>query len=146
MRTNVVILLSFLLISCNQRDGAFKLCGVGISKPYYYTGLTYKGEIYSIEKEINEIYTRVESNNNGIAKVRFKVNCEGQIGDFHYEEYDNNYIKTQLNDSIELQLINGVSQLSDWIPGKNDDGDGVNSHSFLSFRIVDGKIIEILPK
>ncbi|MFZ1751180.1 MAG: hypothetical protein WAU01_13340 [Saprospiraceae bacterium] len=122
------------------------LCGVGKVMPYYYTGLKYRGEIYEIERVIKEKYIRVRSGNSGIAKIRFKVNCEGDIGDLNYEEYDMNYVKTLLNDSIESQLMVIVSQLSDWIPGVDRDGNSLNSHSFLSFRIQDGEIKEILPK
>ncbi len=57
-----------------------------------------------------------------------------------------NYNKVELNDSIELQIINSVSKLNKWIPGVDDNGNPVNSHSFLLFRIIDGEIIEILPK
>lgn len=146
MKKILVLTTIAILSSCNQKNQSFHLCGLGITKPYYYTGLKYVGEIYQIEKEIRNKYNRVYTNNNGIARVRFKVNCEGLIGDLYYEEYDMQYRPTELNDSIKLQLIDGVSNLSQWIPGTNDDGDPVNSHSFLSFRIMNGEIIEILPK
>ena len=121
MRKNLLFLIIGLCsISCNERETDFELCGFGIVKPYYFTGLEYKGEIYQIEKEIKEHWVSPETNNNGIAKVRFKVNCHGHIGDLHYEEYDTNYVQTQLHETIESQLIEKVSQLSDWIPGVNE--------------------------
>jgi len=146
MKIIPIIFTIIILSSCSQDNQRFNLCGLGLTKPYYYTGLKYSGEIFRIEKEIKANYESVSYNNNGIAKVRFKVDCKGKIGDLKYEEFDMNYNKVQLNDSIELQIMNGVSKLNKWIPGKDDNGNPVNSHSFLSFRIIDGEIIEILPK
>lgn len=146
MKKGIPIIILIYLISCNQKKEEFSLCGLGITKPYSYTGLQYKGEIYKIEKEIRDKFQVVQTKNSGIAKIRFKVNCHGQIGDLHYESYDENYVKIELNDTIKLQLIEGVSGLRDWIAGTDDKGEKINSHSFLSFRIENGKIKEILPK
>lgn len=146
MKISIGLIILLALFSCNQRVEDLELCGMGIVKPYYVTGLQYKGEIYEIEKEIRGKFVPVKSNNTGIARVRFKVNCEGELGDIHYEEYNMEYVKTPLNDSIEMQLVKTVSQLSDWIPGVDDNGNEINSHSFLAFRIVNGEIVEILPK
>ena len=147
MKKIILITITAVLVSCNSQKTDFELCGLGIKvMPYYFTGLKYDGEIYKIEKELKKQWIIPKTNNNGIAKVRFKVNCHGDIGDLHYQEYDTNYIQTQLNDSIEIQLMKSVSELSDWITGVDDDGKACNSHSFLSFRIENGHIIEILPK
>jgi len=146
MNKNILVLILGFLVSCGQGKSDFELCGFNVVKPYYVTGLKYSGEIFEIEKEIKKEWIIPNANNNGIAKVRFKVNCHGVIGDLHYEEYDVNYIKTQLNDTIEKQLMNSVSKLADWIPGVDNSGNPCNSHSFLSFRIENGHIIEVLPK
>lgn len=142
--------LSFILLilfqACNGDTNTFSLCGIGVVKPYYFTGLRYKGEIYQIKKEFDEKFTKLSINDSGIAKVRFNVNCNGKLGDLSYEEYDLNYKKSNLNDSIELQITSITLDLDEWIPGVDDKGNPVNSHSFLSFRIKNGKIVEILPK
>lgn len=146
MKRIFLILIIGFIISCAKEKGRFELCGIGIVKPYYATGLKYNGEIYRIEKEIKTKWIVAKTNNNGISKVKFKVNCHGIIGDLNYEAYDSNYIQTQLNDTIMIKLMESVSKLSDWIPGVDDNGNTCNSHSFLSFRIENGNIIEILPK
>jgi len=140
------VICLFLLLSCTQDKSSFSLCGLGITEPYYFTGLKYTGEIYQIKKEFLSSYSPPATNSTGIAKVRFKVNCEGELGDMHYEEYDLDYVKTNLNDSIEHQVKSIVMGLDEWIPGTDEAGNTVNSHSFLALRIIDGKIIEILPK
>lgn len=133
------------LVACKQND--FKLCGLGVTRPYYYTGLDYEGGLYSKQKDILARYIPVKSGENtGIVKMYFKVNCNAEVGDFYYEEYNLDYQKTDLNDSIETQLMDGLRQLSNWIPGKDEKGNTVNSHTFLTFRIMNGEVIEILPK
>lgn len=132
------------MISCQQKK--FPLCGLGVVMPYYYTGLEYKGGIYEIEKEILSSYNIVKTQNNGIAKISFKVNCKGELGDLNYEAYDLSYNQTTLNDTIRSQLIAAISKLSDWSIGTDSEGNTVNSHSFLSFRIKEGEITQILPK
>ena len=145
-KTKLLLLLFLALQSCTQNKESFALCGMGIAKPYYYTGLKYKGEIYQIEKEVSKHYIPISTNNTGIAKIRFKVNCKGELEEIAYEEYNLNYQKVNLNDSLEVQIRSIVTGLNDWIPGMDEDGQTVNSHSFLSFRILDGQIQEILPK
>lgn len=144
MNKFLLIIVSLSLLSCQRSE--FDLCGIGIVKPYYSTGLEYEGGIYRIEKTISKHYKGVKENSTGIAKIRYKVNCHGEIGDLLYEEYDMNYLPTELNDSIQSQLMFAVSNLSEWIPGKNENGKAVNSHGFLSFRIEEGSLVEILPK
>jgi len=144
MKKIVYILILTTLIACNNSE--FELCGLGITKPYYYTGLSYKGGVYEIETQVSQAFEKVKTNSTGIAKIRFKINCKGNIGDLEYEEYDLNYMKTNLNDSIEILLTQSITNLTDWIPGKNSDNQNINSHSFLSFRIIEGEITEILPK
>jgi len=142
------LLLLFLLSLASCKDSSeFKLCGLGICKPYYFTGLSYQGGLYQVEKEIKAHYTPViDSSNNGVVRVSYKVNCEGELGDVTYETYNLDFAKADLNPRLTEQLVNAVSKLSAWNPGKIDGGNSVNSHGFLAFKIVNGEITEILPK
>jgi len=142
----ILILLFLVFYACGTDKNDYALCGIGITYPYYVTGLKYIGEIYQIEKEFQEKFIPLSSKDSGIARVRFDVNCDGKLGNIKCEAYDLNYQKSTLNDSIAYQLKSIVADLDDWIPGMDDDRNPVNSHSFLSFRIKDGKITEILPK
>jgi len=74
------------------------------------------------------------------------VNCHGDTGNFQYESYNLEYEKMDLNDSIEIQIRKITRGLDEWIPGRNDAGENVNSFKFLSFRLDNGIITEILPK
>ena len=142
----IVFILFIILLACHVKDEDFELCGIGILKPYYVTGLDYHGEIYAIEQAFNKNYVPPTDNNTGIVKIRFQVNCHGDTGNFQYESYNLEYEKMDLNDSIEIQIRKITRGLDEWIPGRNDAGENVNSFKFLSFRLDNGIITEILPK
>jgi len=142
----LLLVSTLITLSCHQSKDTFSLCGIGITMPYYESSLSYRGELYQIKKVFRQQFIPPSTKATGIAKARFKVNCEGELGEIKYEEYNLNYIKTELNDSIETQVINIVAGLQDWIPGTNRSGENINSHSFLALRIIDGEIVEFLPK
>lgn len=146
MKYTILLFFTLLLFSCHTGSGDFQLCGLGIVKPYYVTRLDYKGEIYSIDKAFEKDFISPKVNNNGIAKIRFHVNCKGETGNFIYEEYDTDYQTAELNDSIEVQITAITKKLNNWIPGIDDEGEPVNSFKFLSFRIENGVITELMPK
>jgi hypothetical protein len=124
------------------------LCGIGIKKPYYYTGLGYKGEIYAIKKIFELDYRPLldSEGNDGIIRISFDVNCKGVAGNFKMEQYTLDYKAAIIDEKISSQILMIVKSLNNWLPGKNDEGQYVNSFMFLSFRIVNGEIQEILPK
>lgn len=147
MRNFILLLLLFLNLSCSRSKDDFQLCGLGIAQPYYYTSLAYEGGFWEIKEKFYQEYQAVkEVNNSGVVKIRFYVNCRGEAGDYEMETYDFNYQKTVLNPKLTAQLMNITKQLDQWIPGKNEEGNALNSLKFFAFRIVDGEITEILPK
>jgi len=141
------ILTILVFFSCNKKSGELKLCELGILKPYYLTGLDYKGGIYAIKQKYKSKYIPViKGPNSGIVKIRFDVNCLGETGNFEFETYNLNYKSTTLNDSIVNQTLSIAKKLDDWIPGTNDDNENINSFKFIAIKIIHGEIKEILPK
>ncbi|MCF6361488.1 MAG: hypothetical protein L3J29_12095 [Cyclobacteriaceae bacterium] len=124
-----------------------ELCGLGILKPYYFTGLEYNGGMYAIkEKYINEYIPVKNGINSGIVKIRFDINCKGEAGNYEFETYNLKYEPTTLNDSIVNQTISIAKELDNWIPGTNDENENINSFKFIAIKISNGDIKEILPK
>lgn len=141
----VSTLVFVLLASCNSKND-FTLCFTS-KRPYYYPTLQYKGGFYKIKQHYYNNYTTIESqNNNGIVKIRFNINCKGISGNFHLETYSLEYKNTIISKKITDQLFFLTKSLNNWIPARDEDGETVNSHKFLAFRIVNGKLIDILPK
>jgi len=133
------------LFSCNNSD-EFELCNTSLH-PYYYPELKYEGDFYAIKKHFKEYYQPVlASDNSGIIRIRFQVNCKGESGNYNIETYDFNFKITQINKEITTQLLELTKSLDGWIPARNDDGKRVNSHKFLAFKVENGNLIEIMPK
>ncbi|WP_233900317.1 hypothetical protein [Tenacibaculum piscium] len=147
MKKLIYILILLLFFSCNRKSGELNLCGLGILKPYYVTGLDYKGGIYAIKEKYKQEYIPVKTGeNSGIVKIRFDVNCLGETGNFEFETYNLNYKSTTINNSIVNQTISIAKKLDHWIPGTNDDNENINSLKFIAIKLINGEIKEILPK
>ena len=147
MKILIYILIIIISFSCNRKSGELKLCGSGILKPYYLTGLDYEGGIYAIKEKYKNEYIPVEKGvNSGIIKIRFDVNCKGETGNFEFETYNLKYEPTTLNDSIINQAIFIAKKLDNWIPGTNDENENINSFKFIAIKLNKGEIKEILPK
>lgn len=142
-------ILFILFISCNfscNKNDSFKLCH-NKKYPYYYPTLGYKGGFYEIKQHFYKGYQEIKGeNNSGIVRIKFIVNCKGELGNLEVENYSLSYKKTNLNIKIIEQLINLTEKLKDWIPAVDNEGERIDSFKFYAFKIIDGKLIEILPK
>ena len=56
LRNLIYILVITIFFSCNRKSGELDLCGLGILKPYYLTGLDYKGGMYGIKEKYKKEY------------------------------------------------------------------------------------------
>ena len=147
MRNLIYILTIITFFSCNRKSGELALCGLGILKPYYLTGLDYEGGMFAIkEKYKTEYITVKEGQNSGIVKIRFDVNCKGETGNFEFETYNLKYQATIMNDSIVNQTVLIARKLNNWIPGTNAVNENINSFKFIAIKVINGEIKEILPK
>lgn len=134
-----------------QNNDEFVLCGDQLTHPYYHPELRYTGGFWEIKNHFQtnyqeSKYTNLE-NNSGVVTIQFVVNCAGKTGKFVTQSCDLNYSENQVNSLIVDDLLHLTKELTNWIAAKDDDTKvKVNSHTFLSFRVVNGKITEILPK
>jgi hypothetical protein len=146
MKIIIKLFLFCLLFSCSSNISEFKLCP-GKKRPYYYPTLEYKGSFHEIKRHFFSNYKTIDaSNNNGIVKIRFYINCKGETGDFFIDTYSLNYKRISITNKISNQLLYLTKDLKDWIPARNDEGEKINSHKFFAFKIIEGKLIDILPK
>lgn len=146
MKVFLNILLIICLYGCSSSTSNFELCG-GKLYPYYHPQLNYEGNFYAIKNAFYSNYSVIDSpNNTGIVKIRFHVNCNGNTGNFKVETYSLDFTKATLDSRISNQLLLVTQELEGWIPAINEDGEKVNSHKFFSFRIMKGKLVDILPK
>ena len=166
MNKNISLLFLFfsLIISCQSEkilhaqvgdiqfdakldDPGFKKCSEYAQQ--YYTegqGYQYEGEKYLIEEDLDKFYKIPQNTNgeNGYITVRFLVNCEGKTGLFRVSQMSDNYAEKLFPKEIISQLLNFTKNLNGWqnMKFKNKKFD---YYQYLTYKIEDGKVLEILP-
>jgi hypothetical protein len=129
-------------------DSGFKICTNETNIPQYYRfgkGLQYKGEKIAINKHFSENFkNRIQKNETGFLTIRFVVNCEGRTGRFRIEGMDNNYQKKKFDKELENQILKLTKQLNGWIVGELQ-GQKIDYYQYLTFKLVDGQLVEIMP-
>jgi len=107
-------------------------------------GLKYKGEKSALIKFIKDRYVPVNSKKTGYVRIRFIVNCEGKTGRFRVFESDENGKMAVMDEKVVSQLLNITEQLDGWGHQPNLKN-ARDYYQYLIFKIVKGKIHEILP-
>ena len=128
-------------------DPIFKLCNGESNVKQYFNfsqGLQYDGEKKSINDDFKLKYKPVESEDSGLVRVRFIVNCKGKTDRFRIIGMDNNFIEKEFDALIIDQLIGITKELKGWkiLPNSEQAQD---YYQYLIFKIDKGNIIEILP-
>ena len=108
-------------------------------------GLEYDGDKLAIENEFAQKFKSVLlENENGLIRIRFVVNCEGKTGMFRVQQMDENYKEKVFDKKFINQLLDFTKSLDGWIP-QEYLGIKINYYQYLTFKIKDGKVSEILP-
>ena len=72
------------------------------------------------------------------------VNCKGQTGRFRVEQLDMNYKPKKFDNEIVDSILSTTKSLDGWLPATYDNKE-FDYYKYLTFKIVDNKIIDILP-
>ena len=131
-----------------SQDENFKICNkeknigdyYGRENPCQLKGG--KGSWWRIlKKELKPALLHEES---GYLTYRFVVNCEGESGRFITEQTGLDFKKKKFNDETIDHLFQIVADQKDWQIGIVQDKT-VDSYVYITFKLKDGKVIEILP-
>lgn len=129
-------------------DPNFKICNPDISFQYYNfpKGFQYKGEKYEILRIWKEKYSTIVSSSKetGYITIRFLVNCEGKTGLFRIQQMDKNYNATFFNEDFVNIILKFTKELDGWSVNKYKE-QKVDYYQYLTFKVEDGIIKEILP-
>ncbi|OCA79566.1 hypothetical protein BBH99_05735 [Chryseobacterium contaminans] len=131
-------------------EAGFKKCGARKERHFsfqYYHGpkmFGYKGEKIAIEEKLKKENIYSEKKVNGYITVRFLVNCEGKTGLFRSKHMDSDLKDAVLNEELENKLLNFTKSLNGWMP-KEIEGLKVDYYQYLTYKIEDGKVSEVLP-
>lgn len=105
----------------------------------------YEGEKYMIVHEFdNLVLPEMDSLQSGYITIRFMVNCNGQTGRFRVEQLDFDYKDMRFNEAFLNSILAKTVSLNGWIPAirYNKPHD---YYKYLTFKIIDNKIVDILP-
>jgi hypothetical protein len=112
---------------------------------YYFKYTNFEGGLYRLRQIFDSSYVKIDRGiNNGIVRIGFIINCVGEIGRFDVLTLNYDYEKVKLNPAIAEQLVSILSKSGNWNPGERN-GKKIDTFKYLSFKIKDGRIIEIFP-
>lgn len=123
----------------------FEICNEDRIAQYYNPErATYVKGKNGLRKFILSNYENKGYSDSGYLNIRFVINCKGETGRYIIHENDLDLEPTQLDSNMVGQLFELTLQLDKWNPvfyrEKNWD-----SYMYISYRIENGEIIEILP-
>lgn len=138
-------------------ENSFQTCGAlsqiiqfmdGRFVQSYEAGLQYQGGLRAIRKAVYAKYrlNKEVTGQSGYLTVRFLVNCHGQTGKYEVLQVDENFKNFNFNNLIKDQIMEIVVDLDGWIPGRNTRREPVDCQKFLTFKIRNGQVIDVLPK
>lgn len=131
-------------------EAGFKKCGAGKDRPFsfqYYHGpkmFGYKGEKIAVVEKLKKEYIYSEKKVSGYITVRFLVNCEGKTGLFRLKHMNSDLKDVSLDEELENKLLEFTKSLNGWMP-KEIEGLKVDYYQYLTYKIEDGKVSEVLP-
>ena len=92
-----------------------------------------------LSKYKNKGYT-----DSGYLNFRFIVNCKGEVGVYVIHKNDLDLIPKKFDEDLVGQLFKITSSLKKWQPNFMR-GSERDFYMYLSYRIEDGEITEIIP-
>lgn len=108
-------------------------------------GFAYEGEKLAIENEFSKEYkSKYITNETGLIRINFVVNCKGQTDRFRLIGMDENYNEKEFDKSITAQLLKITKSLKGW-KGKQLKERKIDYYQYLIFKIEHGQLKEILP-
>ena len=130
-----------------QDDPQFMLCDDQEEVFQYFNfsrGMQIKGEKKALDRYIKTQFKNTKASDNGYVRVRFIVNCKGETGRFRLLVSDLQFKEASLSKELTSQLMQITKGIKGWQiiyhDGKNRD-----YYQYLTFKIVNGDIKEILP-
>jgi hypothetical protein len=127
---------------------AFSPCGAIDTIRDYYNSDPDGRYIKNKNGLLKDIKTQLDSsllkNESGFLTFRFVVNCNGEAGWFVSECVDLDYQSKEFDDELRNHLFNILYLLDSWRPVKLREAKQ-DAYFYITFRMIDGKITDILP-
>lgn len=146
---NRAIFLIFLLITCGSHVSAQEnIPGCDTARAWYYS---VDGK-YPVSSPV--LVTMVQSyvapvknmTGSGYITLRFTINCRGLMGkDIEVLQTDAAYKPSKFQQALIDRLIAFVRTLDKWSIASYENGKPLAYRAFMTFKIQDGKIINVIP-
>ncbi|WP_456441208.1 hypothetical protein [Psychroserpens sp.] len=123
----------------------FIVCNENYILQYYNTQeLPYPNKKNGFRNYINLAYVNNNYSDSGYLNIRFIINCEGEVGRFVIHENNLDLEPNTFNKDLKNQLFKLTSEAKGWKPIFLHDEDR-DSYMYVSYRIENGEITEIIP-
>lgn len=131
-----------------DQNSGFTLCGNHSRVFDYYNShphVTFsEGKRALMHHVISKLDENKIQHESGYLTFRFIVNCKGQAGWFTTEQANLNFEEKKFNQKTIGHLFEITSSLSTWNPIIVDENPH-DAYFYLTYKLVDGKLIDILP-
>jgi len=123
----------------------FYVCDENFIVQYYNPQrATYSKGKNGLRNFIISHYKNKNYTDSGYLNIRFIINCKGEAGRYIIHENNLDLEPIEFNTDLVNQLFNLTTQLKKWNPNFTYD-EYRDSYMYLSYRIENGEITEILP-
>ena len=124
----------------------YSLCGDGtIYKIHHGAPFdAYKNNKKAFREKVMKTYKNEGYPDSGYVNFRFLVNCEGNPGWFEIIEINEDFVEVSHTKEMVAQLLKITSEPSHWAIYTVDEIPQ-NYYHYVSYKIENGEIIEILP-
>lgn len=117
-------------------DPAFETCSTRIPQ-YYALGPDYRVPNKQLMDHFGTISLSAPDLN-GYFTIRFIVNCKGKIGRLREQSMTTDYKELSLDPDIKTTIRDRLMAFANWPEGRD-------FYQYLTFKIEQGKIKEVLP-
>jgi hypothetical protein len=115
---------------------------------YYSMGTKYPENSASLLKEVQTFLQQQNKNyiNSGYITFRFMIDCEGKpLPKTQVLQTNEKYAAFHFEKELVEELFAFLKTLDKWRMAKATDGNSYSYKAFLTFKIKDGKVINIIP-
>lgn len=131
------------------RPSEFQPCSTCFSQKWNTRSISSPTKRYDLTQLITNQYQSVQqAGQSGLIWVRFVVNCEGEPGPFELTGFDDDYCPKLFDSRITNQLRDICQNRVGTDPALRQSQPADPSHDVsvaITFRLKDGRIIDILP-
>lgn len=115
---------------------------------YYQVGGKYPKSSITLLKEVKAWMEQYKTSYTGSGYItfRFRIDCKGnRVKRTRVLQTDEQYRTTHFDQDLVAGLYSFLSTLTEWKINVSAKGNALSYNAFITFRIQDGKVVNIIP-